>query len=102
MKLEEFTAAALRPHTGSHFHVKAENGQTVDLLLEEVKVVLEKHVSPRMQRDSFSLYFVGPDNVYLTQSIFEVSHDELGGPWSIFLVPVGKRDAAFLYEAAFT
>jgi hypothetical protein len=102
MKLEEFTAAALRPHTGSHFHVKTQDGQSVELLLEEVKVVLEKHVSPRMQRDSFSLYFVGPDNVYLQQSMYDVSHDELGGPWAMFLVPVGQRGAAILYEAAFT
>lgn len=102
MKLEEFTAAALRPHVGSNFHVKTEAGPSFDLLLEEVKVVLEKHVSPRLQRDSFSLYFVGPENVFLQQSIYEVTHDELGGPWSMFLVPVGKRDATILYEAAFT
>jgi hypothetical protein len=102
MKLEDFTAAALRPHVGSYFHVKTQDGQSFDMLLEEVKVVLEKHVSPRMKRDSFSLYFVGPDNLYMQQAMYDVTHDELGGPWPVFLVPVGKRDNTILYEAAFT
>ena len=101
MNLEDFTAAALRPHTGSHFHVTTPDGQQYELLLEEVKVVLEKHVEPRMQRDSFSLFFVGPEKVYLQQSIYDVTHDALGGPWQIFLVPVGQRGGVFLYEAAF-
>lgn len=102
MNLQDFSAAALRPHTGSTFHVKTPDGQQHEFLLEEVKVVLEKHVSPRMQRDSFSLFFAGPEKVYLPQSTYDVSHDSLGGPWPIFIVPVGQRGGVFLYEAAFT
>jgi hypothetical protein len=102
MNLEEFTADALRAHVGSHFHVQLEDGRVFDFTLEEVKVVHEKHVSPLKKRDSFSLFFVGPENVYLPQLTYTVSHDALGGPWSIFIVPVGRRENAFLYEAAFT
>ncbi|HEX2061904.1 MAG TPA: hypothetical protein VHK90_14280, partial [Thermoanaerobaculia bacterium] len=79
-----------------------DDGQSFDLLLEEVQVVLEKHVSPRLRRDSFSLFFVGPPNAYLRQSTYQVAHDVLGGPWLLFLVPVGRRNDTFLYEAAFT
>ena len=102
MNLEDFTADIVRSHVGTNFHVKLDDGQVVELLLEEVKVVQEKHVTPRQNRDSFSLYFVGPDNLYMSQATYHLSHDELGGPWPIFVVPVGRRGAPFLYEAAFT
>ena len=103
MKLEEFTAEGLRPHVGSPFHVTLEDGRVFDLVLEEVSVVNEKHVSPRQNRDSFSLFFVGPENVLMNQYTYSLTHDELGGPWSIFIVPIGRRaNGAFQYEAAFT
>ena len=102
MNLEQFTADALRAHVGSNFHVTLEDGRVFDLVLEEVKVVNEKHVSPLKKRDSFSLFFVGPENVHLPQYTYDVSHDQLGGPWPVFIVPVGRRENAFLYEAAFT
>ncbi|HYH07463.1 MAG TPA: hypothetical protein VEK11_10445 [Thermoanaerobaculia bacterium] len=103
MKLEEFTADTFRPHTGSQFHVKVDETRTIDLLLEEVKVVLEKHVSPRMNRDSFSLYFIGRADVLLPQATYTVEHDALGSA-AIFIVPVGRRHSTgeYLYEAAFT
>lgn len=103
MNLEEFTADILRPHVGSNFHVTVEDGRVFDLVLEEVQVVHEKHVSPLKKRDSFSLFFAGPENVYLPQSTYTISQDDLGGPWVIFIVPVGRREpGVFLYEAAFT
>ena len=103
MNLEDFTAEGLRPHVGSPFHVQFDDGRVVDLVLEEVSVVNEKHVSPRQKRDSFSLYFVGPENVYMNQSTYSITHDELGGPWLMFIVPIGRRpNGAFQYEAAFT
>jgi hypothetical protein len=103
MNLEDFTADALRPHVSSHFHVSGEQGEAVDLLLEEVKVTQEKHLSPRGKRDSFSLFFVGPAQPFMRQSTYTVQHDTLGGPWPMFLVPVGQRNTGeFLYEAAFT
>src|SRR5688572_4205660 len=75
MNLEQFTADALRAHVGSNFHVTLEDGRVFDLVLEEVKVVNEKHVSPLKKRDSFSLFFVGPEDVFLAQSTYTVSHD---------------------------
>jgi hypothetical protein len=102
MTLDEFTAEGFRPHVGSVFHLNLEDGRVFDLMLEEVKVVNEKHTSPRMKRDAFSLFFVGPENVLISQHTHSVTHDQLGGPWDIFIVPVGRREANFLYEAAFT
>jgi len=78
MKLEDFTADLVRAHVGTNFHVTLDDGQVVELLLEEVKVVEEKHVKPRQNRDSFILYFVGPDNLYMSQATYNVAHDELG------------------------
>lgn len=104
MNLDEFSAEAIRPHVGTNFHVNLEDGQTFDILLEEVKVMNEKHVSPRMKRDAFSLFFVGSNNVLMQQYTYSITHDDLGGPWPMFIVPVGRRESTgqFLYEAAFT
>lgn len=101
MKVEEFTAEAFRPHVGSVFRITTATGETHDLILDEVKVVLEKHVSPRMKRDAFSLFFVGSATA-LPQHTYTVSHDALGGPWLLFLVPVARNaQGVYEYEAAF-
>ena len=102
MQLSEFTPEKLQPLTGSAFHVHLDDGRTFDLTLEEVKVMSEKHVSSRFTRAPFSLFFIGPQNVFVPQQTYTLSHDELGGPWPLFIVPVGRRDGSFLYEAAFT
>lgn len=49
---------------------------------------------------AFSLYFHGPADPMLLQAIHELKHDELG-EFGLFLVPVGRTDDGFEYEAAF-
>lgn len=102
MDLSEFTAENLSPHVGSTFKVDV-NGQTFDLELTEVKVLMEKHISPRMKRDSFSLFFLAPENFNIRQGPYPMTHEKLGGPWAIFIVPIGRKDSNRLeYEAVFT
>ena len=50
--------------------------------------------------ERFSLYFVGPGDFYLPQSIYRMEHDALG-TLEIFIVPVGKEEAGYRYEAVF-
>lgn len=103
MNLENFTADALRPHVGSNFQVGFQDG-SVDLLLEEVKgMTYEQHANARTTREPFSLFFIGPAQPVMEQSIYPVRHDSLGGPWELFLVPVARRRGGeILYEAAFS
>jgi hypothetical protein len=103
MELREFTADTLRPHVGSTFRLTFDDGRSIDLTLTEVLVRLEKHQSPHMKRDSFSLFFKGPAGAYIQQGAYATTHEELGGPWSIFIVPIGrKNDGGFEFEAVFT
>jgi hypothetical protein len=102
MKLNEFTAENVRPHIGTKFHTRIDD-QPLDLVLEKVNVVLEKHISPHMKRDSFNLLFSGPQNVHIKQGAYDMTHDELGGPWAIFIVPIARYDdGRFQFEAIFT
>ncbi|MFN0148417.1 MAG: DUF6916 family protein [Dehalococcoidia bacterium] len=52
-------------------------------------------------RAPFSLTFAGPAQPVLPQRIYTVAHDRLG-TLDIFLVPLGPRGDAMLYEAIFT
>ncbi|HXG59602.1 MAG TPA: hypothetical protein VNL91_11315 [Thermoanaerobaculia bacterium] len=101
MELSEFTAEAMRPHVGSTFRLVLPDGEVVDLKLTEVVVRVEKRHSPRLKRDSFSLFFTGPR--YLRQGIYPARHEQLGGPWPICFVPLGKKeDGTIEFEAVFT
>jgi hypothetical protein len=103
VELSEFTADNLRPHVGSEFHLTFDDGRSIDLTLTEVLVRLEKHHTPRMKRDSFSLFFLGPAGAYMPQGSYATTHEVLGGPWSIFYVPVGRKESgSFEFEAVFT
>lgn len=91
-----------RQYVGDTFWIRVENGPTIELRLEEVVLLMEKHVNPRMKRDSFSLQFRGPSSIPLRQGTFPLYHDKLGGPIELFLVPIGQETTGFLYEAVFT
>ena len=103
MDLRDLTAENTQPLVGTTFRIEFNDGKTADLLLERVDVLLEKHVSKKMRRDSFGMYFVGPPNLYIAQGMYPTHHETLGGPMNIFFVPISRRDdGAFLFEAVFT
>jgi len=60
MQLNEITWQTMEPYVGGTFRIDFAGGQHVDLKLTDVKKVLDAHLDPRLTRDSFSLYFVGP------------------------------------------
>jgi hypothetical protein len=51
-------------------------------------------------REPFSLTFRGPVEVFLPQRMYELRNEQTE-PVAIFLVPVGRDAAGFLYEAIF-
>lgn len=73
----------------------------MDLRLERVAAVMESG-DARLQRQPFSLYFLGPLQPLLTQKIFRLHHPSFAGPLDIFIVPVGRTSEGIQYEAVFT
>jgi hypothetical protein len=95
MNSEQYTAEIFEPHVGSTF--KAETaGDVVPLQLSEVKRSLS---TPRVLQ--FSLFFKGPLQPFLQQQTAHLNHVVLGG-LDLFIVPVGKEETQFVYQAVFS
>lgn len=91
----EFRQAAFEGQRDTAFQVL--DGATVvcDLRLTEVD---GRARTPK--QESFSLMFLGPQGVFLPQGTRRLRHGALG-EFDVFLVPVGRDDAGFRYEAVF-
>jgi hypothetical protein len=102
MDVSEFTADNIRPHVGTSFRIEGPNGGLVELKLVEVKKVLDRHVDQRFQRDTFSIFLIGPPEPVLPQGTYPLTHDAIGGPNPIFIVPSARENRGIVYEAVFT
>jgi hypothetical protein len=98
--VRSFTYQQLKEYTGQRFEVRFEDG-SLDLTLETVSLLMEKHVSPQMHRDAFSLHFRGPRELMLKQGTYAIWHETLGGPLPIFIVPLAPDSRGYIYEAIF-
>lgn len=102
MDLRDLTAENTQQYVGSTFTLHFAEGKTIDLILDRVEVLLEKHASKKLKRDSFGMYFLGPENLYIPQGLYATSHPTMGDG-AIFYVPIGRReDGRYEYEAVFT
>jgi hypothetical protein len=99
--LRSLTYETVRGYLGQNFQIRFDDGRTIDLNLEHVDLLMEKHINPRMKRDAFSMQFRGPLAPQLSQSTYPIYHDALGGPLHIFLVPLSRAENGYLYEAVF-
>ena len=97
--LDNLTYDQMQQHVGTVFHADAEE-TTVDLKLVRVGKVMES-AAAHLPRHPFSLYFDGPQNVFLPQRIYRLRHDGLAEPLDIFLVPIARTASGFTYEAVF-
>lgn len=97
--LDQLTIDVFEPHVGSSFWLH-EGNHKVELRLERAAKVMESEAA-RLQRNPFSLFFLGPGSIYLEQKIYRIKHDAFPEPLDIFLVPVGKDARGYLYEAVF-
>jgi hypothetical protein len=88
----DYTTFASHLHT--RFQVAAEAMPATDLQLIEAT----DHSTPR--QEMFSLLFHGPREPFLAQRTYPFHHDQLGA-FDLFLVPVGKDEEGFRYEAIF-
>jgi hypothetical protein len=79
----------------SEFHVQASATQPLTLKLTQVV----QHAQTA-QSETFSLLFQGPAAHWLPQGMQKLKHAHLG-EIELFLVPVGKTEHGFEYEAVF-
>lgn len=76
-------------------HTRFRVGDAIELQLAEVT---DLGSSPRHQQ--FSVVFRSPLTTFLPQRMYGMEHDVLGR-LELFIVPIGKDPAGFLYEAIF-
>lgn len=85
-------------HVNSKFQLKLEQKE-VELELVEVKGYLTGP-SEQTGMERFSIFFNGPGDTYLPQSVYRLEHERMG-EFEIFLVPIGGDEKGFRYEAVF-
>jgi hypothetical protein len=102
MHLGEMTIETFQPHLGSVFTARSSAGTEVSLTLVRVNAVMENVRSKKLKRQPFAVYFETDDTVFLPQQTYPFSHPELGRDLPIFIVPVGREEGKYLYEAVFT
>lgn len=91
----ELQAADFQACLGETVTVSLE-GRPVELTVDEVQVV-----GPGFDRpEAFSVLFTGPDEAPLPQQMHALGHDRLGGA-EVFLVPIGRDERGYHYEAVF-
>ena len=86
-------------HLNTRFRVQPEAQTVVELELIEVQ---EYAGAPDEQRrmERFSVFFKGPGTTPLPQQTYLLQHEGMG-EFEIFLVPVGRDENGFRYEAVF-
>ena len=99
--LDQLTFEQMKQHVGSVFRADAGNGRVVDLKLVNAGKVMESEAA-QLNRTAFSLYFAGPPDPFLQQSVYPLRHDAFSEPLDIFIVPVERTKDGFTYEAVFT
>ena len=92
---ELLTKEAFAENLNTKFRIPFESGETAEVELIEV---VETMRTPRQQQ--FSLFFRGPLVYLLPQGTYHMEHEKMG-PVSIFIVPVGREQDGFRYEAVF-
>lgn len=100
VKLQDFTHENTQQYTGETFTLLFDNGLTIELVLERVTAMMEKHVHPRMTRDTFAWHLRGPRTPLLPQNTYVMSNEKLG-QLKIFIVPIEAAHDHAIYEAIF-
>ena len=93
---------AARAMVGQDFHRSHEGGPDIPLRLTSAEPTrLDPTTRPDDSGRPFSLVFQGPAEPRLTQGMHDLGHAEhpLAG---VFLVPIGRNDEGYIYEAVFT
>jgi len=90
--------AAFSPCVGEAFRLEVESGDALELELIEAETLPAHEGAPR--EEPFCLVFRGPAGCNLPQSMYTLTHGQLG-TIPVFLVPIGKKEECLLLEAVF-
>ena len=101
MKLDELRYETVHPLIGSAFRITVPERGDIGLKIIDVCKVMERVKSPRLKREPFSIYLLGPSDVRFSQGTYPFSHDELG-ELEMFIVPLGPKNGGNQYEVIFT
>ena len=98
--MANLTEEEFSKHVNSSFLFSPDADATpVELRLVEVKGYARKNEETQgMER--FSAFFEGPDDPLLPQLTYHVQHEAMG-EFDLFIVPIGKVENRFRYEAVF-
>lgn len=92
---ENVTKEMFSENLNTKFRVQQESSDTVELELTQVTLGITTS-----DNEQFALLFQGPQNPFLPQAMYHVEQERLG-ELDLFLVPVGRDQNGFQYEAVF-
>ena len=92
---ENLTKEAFSENLNTKFRIPLESSNAAELELIEVVGTLS---SPRQEQ--FSVFFRGPLNYLLPQGTYQMEHEKMG-ELALFIVPIGREQDGFRYEAVF-
>jgi hypothetical protein len=92
---ENLTKEAFSENLNTKFRIPLGDSHAAELELIEVKEIISLP-----GQEQFSLLFRGPLEYAFPQSIYHIEHEKMG-EMDIFIVPVGKNQSGFSYEAVF-
>jgi hypothetical protein len=99
--VKEMTHQNTQEYIGQMFQIRFSDGNTIDLKLERIDLLMEKHIHSKMKRDTFAMIFRGPREVILRQHIYPLYSATTDDPMQLFLVPIAVEEQGILYEAVF-
>jgi len=92
---ERLEKAAFAENLNTKFLLRPDDEHIIELELTKIR-----EVESEPDHEQFALVFHGPANVYLPQRIYPLEHERMGAI-SLFLVPTGRGENGFIYEAVF-
>src|SRR2546429_6349472 len=98
--LAEMSCAKFSGLLHSRFRVQGNTPTPVQLELVEATPHQSGQKTAQTQAGSFALLFAGPLDQFLPQQTYHFEHEKLGA-FDLFIVPTGKDQNSFHYEALF-
>ncbi len=93
------TEANFAQHLNTSFRVHVAAPRPFELELVEVKG-RENQAGEQDGMERFSIFFRGPADIYMPQSIYTLEHEQMG-TFDLFLVPIARDTSSHHYEAVF-
>ena len=93
--LGELAKASFTENLNTRFRTVLQDSTVIEMELIEV---IDRRSTPRQEQ--FSLLFRAPQEAPIEQGMYLLQHDHLE-PGDLFLVPVGRDEQGFYYQAVF-